>query len=281
MIINHNVRKRSREQLNIGSDSAAGVCAAVQLRFLLKWLMGKADKAAETLMRGIIFWISAVIEASAKIVSASDDPFDEPVLTGVKGRTLKRSQRKKVKVVKLGMQGDIFHSCRAVVRGLKILTKGGEDYGISDKSANKWTVPYIYQYVRHLQIVFVFSSNLVPVYSISWDATRLSKLDVLVSTVYDCGKQVAAWCPPQVFSSCCCCLVSCPAFHFNDVELNCSHISMRLLDMQSLPSDVCKAGTCAACTTGLVLNTQRTRLWEHRRHRGACTAGPVVQTRNL
>ena len=107
--------------------------------------MGKADKAAEALMWGNMFWISAVIEASANIVSvsASDDPFDEPVLTGVKGGTLKISQMKKVKVVKLGMQGDMFHSCRAGVRGLKILTNGGEDYGISDKSANKSTVPYI------------------------------------------------------------------------------------------------------------------------------------------
>mgnify|MGYP000208374926 CR=1 FL=1 len=37
-----------------------------------------------------------------------------------------------------------------------------------------------------------------PIYSISWDATRLSKRDTLIATLYNAMLDKAIWCSPQV-----------------------------------------------------------------------------------
>ena len=178
-------------------DLVLGAGVSVGLRFLLKWLTGKTQAAAQSLFWGIIFWLSAVIDTSPLLIGSSDDPFEAPLLVGVKGRSLNISQSKKVKVVKIASKGDVFRSEGAVLKGMGLVgrTSGGAEHG--SESGNKWTLPYIFQYVYSLRRVFIFEVFFVPIYSFAWDATRLSKLDVLVATIYHHASALAGWCPPQ------------------------------------------------------------------------------------
>ena len=61
-------RKRDRAKLHVGPECAPGVAAAVSIRFLLKWLVGNIDEESQTLMWGIIFWLSALIDYQARCV---------------------------------------------------------------------------------------------------------------------------------------------------------------------------------------------------------------------
>ena len=195
-------RKRDRAKLHVGPECAPGVAAAVSTRFLLKWLLGKIEEESQTLMWGIIFWLSALIELSGKVCSASTDALDMMRLNfsivGVKGRTKKISKAVKAKISKLGSRGDTFRSNRAVVRGLKILGGNKDMGGIAEKGTNRWTIPYVFQYIHCLQTTFKFEDVPAPVFSLAWDATRLSKLDVLICTIYNAALNLAGWCPPQV-----------------------------------------------------------------------------------
>ena len=75
----------------------------------------------------------------------------------------------------LAARGDIFRSCRAVIRGLKFLEKG--DIHKSDQTGNKWTELFAFQYVYELQKVFNFDNLSIPMLSMAWDAIRISKMD--------------------------------------------------------------------------------------------------------
>ena len=153
------------------------------------------NDVAQSLLWAMIFWLSAVIDGSSTLSVSSSDPFAAPSLVGVKGRALKVSMAKRNNIVRLQASGDVFRSGRQVLRGMKLLGYDGQ--AENEKSANKWVHPWVFQYMYRLQEVFHYMSVAFPVFSIAWDATRLSKLDIMASTIYNHALQLAAWCPPQ------------------------------------------------------------------------------------
>ena len=181
-----------------------GIDVDIKVRPLLMWLLGKLDATAQCLFWGLIFGLSLIINASGFITCSTDDPLDIPDYKGPKGRLMKISTIKKTKVAKIAARGDIFKSGRSVMRGMSILGKCGT-FAYSDhsqKNANKWTEPLAFQYLHKLQEVFHHAKLTIPVLSFAWDATRLSKKDTLVTTIYNRELDCAGWCPPQVGMFC-------------------------------------------------------------------------------
>ena len=151
-----------------------------------------------------LFWLllttlACIIDYSGVLQAASDDPFDQPHLIGRQGRARRVCYAYKNKVANIAATGDIFRSGRAVIRGAKIFGRSLPATG--EASANKWVAPLCYRYLHRLQEVFLLSNLIVPILSLAWDATRMSGLDTLVSTVYSPFLDVAGWCPPQVLLS--------------------------------------------------------------------------------
>ena len=72
-------------------------------------------------------------------------------------------------------------------------------YG-SAKTANTWIEPLGFQYLHRTQEIFRFTTIEVPIYSLAWDATRLSSYDALATTMYNPGVELAVWPPPQALS---------------------------------------------------------------------------------
>ena len=182
----------------------SGFDVDIKVRPLLMWLLGKLDATAQCLFWGLIFGLSLIINASGFITCSTDDPLDIPDYKGPKGRLMKISTIKKTKVAKIAARGDIFKSGRSVMRGMSILGKCGT-FAYSDhsqKNANKWTEPLAFQYLHKLQEVFHHAKLTIPVLSFAWDATRLSKKDTLVTTIYNRELDCAGWCPPQVGMFC-------------------------------------------------------------------------------
>ena len=61
---------------------------------------------------------------------------------------------------------------------------------------NTWVEPTLRRYLGQLQLEMRQADQ--PIYSISWDATRLSGKDLLFSTMYAPSARLACWCPPMV-----------------------------------------------------------------------------------
>ena len=119
-------------------------------------------------------------------------------MIGQKGRSLRVPMAYKQKVANIAAAGDGFKSCRAVVKGARML--GRPLPGIREKAANAWVAHLAYLYRSKLQDVCFINNLLVPIILIAWDATRLSSLDSLVSTIYSPFRELAGWCPPHAFS---------------------------------------------------------------------------------
>ena len=196
-------RKDDRKKLlEIDTGADRSFNHELRLRTLLKWLHGKVTEEALSLFWSIIFARSVIIDTSTALLSSSNDPLDQPELIGPQGKRLKVSQAKKTRVAKIAAKGEIFKSCRAVLRGMEMLGKGnaGSDADALGKgSANKWMEPLAFQYLHCLRDVFYYQNILWPVFSISRDATRLSKKDTLFAAIYNHWLRKAAWCPPMVF----------------------------------------------------------------------------------
>ena len=177
-----------------------GAQVKVGIRQLLAWLINRVGQETQTLFFAIIFWLSAVIEGCPGVAGASTDPFDAPSLKGPSGRALKISNAKRSKIVRLSASGGVFKSGRSVLTGARLL---GRDIGAEHaNTANRWVWPYMLQYMHALLTAFHCRNVLIPIYSIAWDATRLSKLEVMASAVYNHGLKLAGWCPPQVVLVC-------------------------------------------------------------------------------
>ena len=99
----------------------------------------------------------------------------------------------------MAAQGEIFKSCRAVLRGMEMLSQSIAD---GQGNANKWMEPLAFQLLRRMRQVFYHEKILWPVFSVSWDATRLSKKDTLFAAIYNHWLKKAGWCPPMVAFSC-------------------------------------------------------------------------------
>ena len=190
-------RKRDRlEILGEDGDVPEGIAVKrVRLRKLLCYLLGKINVELQNIFWALIFWLAAVVDASDVIGTASDNPLLAPMLTGVTGKAKKISSKYKNKVATLAAKGDVYKSGQGVLKGLKLMGMGGR--GKSTGTGNKWVEPRSMQYLHKLREVFWLTRVNVPVYSIAWDATRLSGLDTLCSAIYLPICRLAGWCPPQ------------------------------------------------------------------------------------
>ena len=107
-------------------------------------------------------------------------------------KSLDPAQRQEV--ARLASKGDIFKSPAAVVSGLNLL---GKHWWGSAKGTNRFLEPFGFQYLHRTQVVFKFQTIQVPVYSVGWDASRLSGHDFLATTIYNPGLELAVWAQAQ------------------------------------------------------------------------------------
>ena len=139
-----------------------------------------------------------LIDSSGFLKEGSDNPLNLQDCVGPKGKAMPISTSKKTKVAKLAAAGDIFKSGRAVLRAMGIISGGSMASGVDDASANKWLSPLCFQYLHCLQESFDFRVCLDNIFSVAWDATRLSHKVTLMAAIYDHSLQNAAWMPPMV-----------------------------------------------------------------------------------
>ena len=175
--------------------SLRGFNPPLKLRLLLMWLMGKTADAAQSLFWTIMFNLAFAVDLSDAVQTSTSDPLDAPVLMGPKGKVKTISRNQKHKIAAMASRAVVFKSGQSVVKGMNLV---GKKLLASAKSANRWVCPLAFQYLHRLQVAFDFNKALVPIFSVAWDATRLSKMDVLATTIYNPHLRVAAWCPPQV-----------------------------------------------------------------------------------
>ena len=102
---------------------------------------------------------------------------------------------KKYKIALIAAEGRLARSGRAACEILQELRPGFTMKNV--RSGNNWISGLSLQYLHKLQCTFKFETC-EPVYSLSWDATRLSKRDTLVCTIYNADLDLAGWVPPQV-----------------------------------------------------------------------------------
>ena len=202
--------------IGIGND------VPMRLRSLLKFLMKLTDRASQSIFWCVIFGMAFALEMSMELQSASTNPLHAPALIGPQGGVKAYSQAQKHTVAVMASQGAAFKSGQAVVKGMLAL---GRVWLGSAKAANKWINPLALQYLGRVQEIFYFKKIRIPVFSVAWDATRLSSYDALASTIYNAALDLAAWMPPQAahrqakpFTTCCCgdaplvgCIVACMA----------------------------------------------------------------------
>ena len=170
----------------------------MNIRKLLKWLHSKRDEAVQSIFWSLLFAIAMLIDSSGFLKEGSDNPLDLPDVAGPKGKAMIILTSKKTKVAKLAAAGDIFKSGRAVLRAMGIISGGSMASGVDDTSANKWLSPLCFQYLHCLQPSFYFRLCLDIIFSVAWDATRLSHKDTLMAAIYNHSLQKAAWMPPMV-----------------------------------------------------------------------------------
>ena len=142
----------------------------------------------------VIFNLAWAIEHSTEIADSSENPFDAPTYVGPKGKQRKMSAGQKFKMATLAAENRVFHSGAAVAEGMELL---GKKFMECARTGNKWSEPLAFQYLHTLQETFRFMLDRVPIFSLAWDATRLSHMDVLATTIYSPLLNLAGWCPPQ------------------------------------------------------------------------------------
>ena len=169
----------------------------MRLRSLLKWLIKLVDPEAQSLFWCILFSMSFAIDTSSEVCQSSDNLLDMPVLVGPKGRVKTLDSAQKTTIAKIASKGEVYKSGQSVVTGMELL--GKHWYG-SAKTANKWIEPLGFQYSHRTQEIFRCTTIEVPIYSLAWDATRLSSYDALATTMYNPGVELAVWARPQALS---------------------------------------------------------------------------------
>ena len=160
--------------------------------------MGMRDGSATSLFWCIIFNLAWAIEHACELRDSSANPLDAPVFVGPRGKARTISAGQKYKIATLAAEGKVFHSGAAVIKGIELL---GKKFMVNAKTGNKWSEPLAFQYLHCMQETFSFARAGVPIYSVAWDATRLSMMDVLATTIYNPGLNLAGWCAPQVLIS--------------------------------------------------------------------------------
>jgi hypothetical protein len=189
-------RKKSREELVYGdSSSDRGNNVSVQIHTLLKWLFGKTSSLFANLFWQLLVYVSCMVDLTGAVAESSADALDLPQPVGPMGRAARMPQAKKHLMAKIAAKSRLLRSGRAVAEALQLLRNDQE--GFATLSANKWVAKLAWQYLHNAQAIMKLGLS-EPIYSISWDATRLSKRDTLIATLYNSMLDKAIWCPPQV-----------------------------------------------------------------------------------
>ena len=173
----------------------SGDTVSIKLRNLLLWSWNNTSEEQQQIFWGLLAWLAAVTDISLPVSDASDNPLDAPELVGPLGRSC-NIPLTKMRIARLAAHGRSFKSPQAVLTGQSALKgKKGVKKGHL-KSANQWVEPYAWKLLGRVREVFDWESS-SPVISLAWDATRLSRKEILVTTIYNHAKRMAGWCPPM------------------------------------------------------------------------------------
>ena len=184
---------------NAGMDRGHNV--AIEIHALLKWLFSKTSSCFANLFWQLLCSISCAMEMSDAVVGASANAMELPVPMGPQGKAMRIPNAEKDMMANIAARSRLLRSGQAVADVLHLLR---EDQGkFESLSANKWVSVLSRQYLHLIETAMTFGVT-EPIYSISWDASRLSKRDTRIATLYNSELDLPVWCPPQV----CFCLCS-------------------------------------------------------------------------
>ena len=189
----------------------------------LFWLDGLNSANARALIKQVLSWLAMILEYGGWRDALVDDVLRVPVLEGpLRARRL--SRRFKEKVSRTASRGGGVTSGRHV---LQLMDRFKLNHGLkSFSAANKWVHPAMARYYYVIKEMFAtFVPGCLGVISLAWDATRLSGMDMLFSTIYAKGK--AFWCTPIATSGGCTfrCKIRAPNSAFEDAFLHCKQTS--------------------------------------------------------
>ena len=184
----------------------AGGEVRIKVINLLLWLYCRDDRKCEAMLWGVLFHIGVQIDNSKALAASSTDALYRPNLTGPKGNHLKIDDAKKTRIANLAAAGAVFKSPASVVHAMSLLSTQNSSGASSSAAgseklmtgANKWTERAGFQYLGALQEAFFLRPEVPPVYSLTWDATRLSKKDTLLGIIYNDSLEKAGLAPLQV-----------------------------------------------------------------------------------
>ena len=191
-------RHATRAQLVEGDvDKGRGTNVAVKLIAAITWLFGKTSSVCSIPFWQLLHWLCFMIDQSDEVAAATSDPLLSAAPRGPTGRKLARPNAFKHKVATIAAHGRIARSGRALMEIMKELIPGFD--GERPESAKRYLAQFSWQSIHRLRSVFEFE-KCVQIYSVSWDATRLSKRDTLIATIYNAALNIAAWMPPQALT---------------------------------------------------------------------------------
>ena len=162
---------------------------------LLCWLDGMKNQPATDLLRKNIVWLQVTAEYGDWWDGLSDDPLDSSLHAGQSGKARRTSHKFREAVAREAAQGEHGRSGKKVLKLIKRFRHYKKDVPFADAVANRWVEPSVRRYWGQLQVVMQSATQ--PVYSLAWDATRLSGDDLLFSSMYAPSVQKACWCAPK------------------------------------------------------------------------------------
>ena len=172
----------------------------LDIRKLLKCLLGRRDEAAQSIYWSLLFAIAMLINFSGLFGESSSDPIDLPDHVGPRGKLLRIPSAKTTRVA--NWQQLATYSNQAGLCGedsSKLFGRSNIASNVNDAAANKWIEPLAYQCLHRLQEVFHHRRCPDHIFSIAWDAIRLSPRDTLMAAIYNHSLKLAGWCPPHAF----------------------------------------------------------------------------------
>ena len=168
---------------------------ACHLTDFIFWLSVVKNQHGRDLLRPILKWLATVLEYGDWIWKLSGDALDIPVNRGPGKKVREMASSFKEKVVREASQGDGVTSGRHALSLMHRYKLKNSLCAFS--SAHKWVHPSMRRYLTTIQTAMRGGEVLRHgVISLAWDATRLSNLEMLFSTMFAHGK--ACWCPPMV-----------------------------------------------------------------------------------
>ena len=158
------------------------------------WLHQLGNDNARRLLRALVSWIQLIADYGDYWDGLGSDPLHIPVPQTQSGRARRVPARLKEAVARTAAAGDHGRSGAKVLKNLKKFS-GVVDM-VADAVGNTWTEPSMRRYLGATQ--GVMGSVVDKIYSLSWDATRLSGKDLLFASMWTSEGQIASWCSPMV-----------------------------------------------------------------------------------